>query len=100
MRKIKLTFVAAAIGFAMLLGAQAPADAAPLATMSQGVAVKTGDSLVQTVSHRRHYRHNRHHYRHHYRRHHHYYYRHHHRRCYRHWHHHHWHWRCHRHHWN
>ena len=58
MRKIKMSFAIAAVGFAVLIGGPAPADAAPLsaaplASVSQQVADQASGGAVQKVHYRR-----------------------------------------------
>jgi len=58
MRKIKMSFAIAVVGFAVLIGGRAPADAAPLsaaplASVSQQVADQASGGAVQKVHYRR-----------------------------------------------
>lgn len=72
MQKIKMTFAIAAIGFTVLAGGRAPAEAAPLsaaplASMSQQLADQTGGGAVEKVHYRRHRHHYHRHHRHYHR---------------------------------
>ena len=60
MQTIKMTFAIAAVGFAVLVGGRAPAEAAPLsaaplASMSQQLADQASGGALQKVHYRRGY---------------------------------------------